>query len=124
MPSNRFIVAIYRYHAAARTPRLARPALRAAQTSPTRPQYTFTCFIPPCRSIPSRFACFRQHACIPLCISNTPVHALLPPPGHIRCSFANLPPAKFPIAVERLRAGLEHLAKYGMTDMPQPPTAN
>lgn len=45
-------------------------------------------------------------------------------PGHIRCSFANLPPAKFPIAVERLRAGLEHLAKYGMTDMPQPPTAN
>ncbi|KAG2424660.1 hypothetical protein HXX76_014384 [Chlamydomonas incerta] len=40
-------------------------------------------------------------------------------PGYIRCSYANLPPEKFPAAVARLRAGLEHLVAHGMTDMPQ-----
>ncbi|KAG2496482.1 hypothetical protein HYH03_005308 [Edaphochlamys debaryana] len=44
-------------------------------------------------------------------------------PGHIRCSYANLPPEKFPAAVARLRAGLEHLAAHGMTDMPSTGTA-
>ncbi|GIL60491.1 hypothetical protein Vafri_15048 [Volvox africanus] len=41
-------------------------------------------------------------------------------PGYIRCSYANLPPAKFSAAVARLRAGLEHLTTHGMTDMRQP----
>ncbi|GFR53019.1 hypothetical protein Agub_g15711 [Astrephomene gubernaculifera] len=40
-------------------------------------------------------------------------------PGYIRCSYANLPPQQFPRAVARLRAGLQHLVQYGMTDMPQ-----
>ncbi|PNW88952.1 hypothetical protein CHLRE_01g051800v5 [Chlamydomonas reinhardtii] len=40
-------------------------------------------------------------------------------PGYIRCSYANLPPAQFPAAVSRLRAGLEHLVAHGMTAMPQ-----
>ncbi|KXZ54966.1 hypothetical protein GPECTOR_3g133 [Gonium pectorale] len=39
-------------------------------------------------------------------------------PGYIRCSYANLPPATFPTATARLRAGLEHLVAHGMTDMP------
>ncbi|EFJ50455.1 aspartate aminotransferase [Volvox carteri f. nagariensis] len=43
-------------------------------------------------------------------------------PGYIRCSYANLPPEKFPAAVERLREGLEHLVAYGMTDMGQQQT--
>ncbi|GLC33937.1 hypothetical protein PLESTB_000820000 [Pleodorina starrii] len=38
-------------------------------------------------------------------------------PGYIRCSYANLPPEKFPEAVARLRVGLEHLAAHGMTPL-------
>ncbi|PNH07737.1 Aspartate aminotransferase [Tetrabaena socialis] len=42
-------------------------------------------------------------------------------PGHIRCSYGNLSPDKFPTAVERLRAGIAHLAQHGMTHMGAPP---